>query len=562
MNSYDSGPRSLEVEDGDSTADALGTDHSSRFHMTTDDDHHAGRSSTRSREFSSHLDSGTDKSLEPVRFAKVLFQCWSKRVSGALHVMREQETLTIYFRDGAAVQIESDIAGDSLGRALVYKGRIGDDEYSAAAKHAIESGCRLGRSLVDLKFLTADELNRELASIAKEQIIGCLAARSGGFAFDQDKRPPEGERSFVIPMGTILAEGIGKHFDDVALGEVIPDVERRYFRLFRPIAEVTRDYSLSKEEQEFLSFSGRAYNVVDAAEVSRLPRTRACTLMALLVTCEEVSDFTPGVNEFEARLREERDRRVEDEPVLVTPPQPAPAPLSARARPMSAETNVIAMPGHSPDPIEHDADSHAVPLHEVSPDTAVKPILTMAAQASPVEPTESRVTPSDVSQLRSRLSRRLPPSQTSRAAAGRTFVAASPSSPQSIPPAIPPMPAAAPDAATRVPDSIQFAPSGGSSEPQEVSREYFQRGVTLLTQGHYDAAESAFRDAISLCSEEHVSPVYLVGLGRSIYYNPGYTRDGKLPLLSGIVHRTKQLAPQDHRVMTLASWVESAEQEG
>jgi Tfp pilus assembly protein PilF len=101
-------------------------------------------------------------------------------------------------------------------------------------------------------------------------------------------------------------------------------------------------------------------------------------------------------------------------------------------------------------------------------------------------------------------------------------------------------------------------PDGATQETSERtrSRQHFQRGVTLLGQGNFDEAEVAFRDAIALCSEEHV---YLIGLARAIYYNPSYTAPGKLPVLREIVGRASQLAPEDGRVTTLIDWVKHAE---
>lgn len=79
----------------------------------------------------------------------------------------------------------------------------------------------------------------------------------------------------------------------------------------------------------------------------------------------------------------------------------------------------------------------------------------------------------------------------------------------------------------------------------------------LLGQGAFDEAEEAFRDAINLCADEHV---YLIGLGRALYYNPSYTAAGKLPVLRTIVDRAKSLAPADGRVQNLVDWVSHAEE--
>jgi cytochrome c-type biogenesis protein CcmH/NrfG len=126
------------------------------------------------------------------------------------------------------------------------------------------------------------------------------------------------------------------------------------------------------------------------------------------------------------------------------------------------------------------------------------------------------------------------------------------------------MPVPPPGAPVRYPRPVTFsaatprAPDGSLQETPERarSRSHFQRGVTLLGQGAFDEAEDAFREAIALCAEEHV---YLIGLSRALYYNPGYAAAGKVPLLRTIVDRAAGLAPEDPRVLTLVDWVKAAE---
>lgn len=126
------------------------------------------------------------------------------------------------------------------------------------------------------------------------------------------------------------------------------------------------------------------------------------------------------------------------------------------------------------------------------------------------------------------------------------------------------MPVPANGGTGKVPRPVVFSPPlprAPDGTPQETpertrSRENFQRGVTLLGQGNFDDAEIAFREAISLCSEEHV---YLIGLARAIYYNPVYGAAGKVPILRSIVDRASYLAPEDGRVGTLNDWIRNAE---
>ena len=457
--------------------------------------------------------------LEPARFAKVLYECWAQQTTGALIVARERETLTISFEDGAPVHVQSSVPGDPLGRALVGRGRISEAQYGEGSKRAIEKGLRLGTALVELGYFSTEELGDELGKTANEQIASCFEARQGAFEFDPNRTAPTSERPYRLDVPHILAEGLRGHAADDVVETIVGEIDPRYFKLKRSIEELKAQYPLSDKDEAFLEFEGRAYNVSDAAEICDLTLKQAHSLMALLTITDEVTDFTPGVTEFEARIREERQRSRDAVPSL-------PPPSSQENGALPAPAPTAALPAPSLPPAPSNPNAIALP-----PRDSERPALdsSLPAEAAPL-----------------------------------------PSSP-------PPGPAVGPNGeeipAMPVPNNgedgmpvrpLVFAkplprgPDGSALETPErsLSREHFQRGVALLGQGNFANAEEAFRDAVALCSEEHV---YLIGLARAIYYNPAYRADGKVPVLKSIVGRADHLAPDDKRVATLKSWVHHAE---
>ncbi len=471
--------------------------------------------------------------LEPARFAKVLFQCWSRKASGALIVARDQETLTIYFENGAPVHIESSIPGDPLGRALVTRGVISEEQYSSGAKRAIERGLSIGSSLVELGCFSGEDLGEQKGQEATAQIVGCFAHRTGAFEFDQKRRTPTSERPYRLEVGHILADGIKTHCDEPVVKEIIGDMDVRYFKLHRSIDELKERFPISDQEVAFLEFQGRAYNVSDASEVSGLPVKDAHKLMALLITCDEVDDFTPGIHEFEARIREER-QRTKDLEVQLSEPLPAMPTSKPKAAGGSFTSGgaggIVEIPSSGPSAFDCPPERAPARSERYEPIHVPPP---------PPPPPPAPPTPLHHS------------------------------SPPPVPPPngdidIPPMPVPPNGEDGMVPRPLVYAkplPRGPDGAPLEtpertLSREHFQRGVTLLGQGNFASAEEAFRDAVALCSEEHV---YLIGLARAIYYNPGYKADGKVPVLRAIVSRAAQLAPEDNRVATLRVWVDHAE---
>ncbi|MCB9649762.1 MAG: DUF4388 domain-containing protein [Deltaproteobacteria bacterium] len=483
-------------------------------------------------------------SLEPARFAKALFQCWSKRVSGALVVVRPDETSTIYLEKGSPVHIESSIPGDQLGKALVARGRITDAQYADGAKRAIERGVHLGQALVDLGFFSDTEFGQELGQTARDRIVTCFSARSGSFELDTRRSPPTSDRPYHLNMAHIIADGIRKHADAPVLNQVLGEVDARYFKLNRSISELADTYPMDGRERQFLAFEGRAYNVQDATENATLTSQEAYKLLAILTICEETRDFTPGVKEFEDRIKEEQ-RRIKDlqsslpGPALSSAPAALPVPPPASTLPTASRSGPGLPPISKPatgafgDPL---SSSNGLP--PAPPPWGVEGPIESAPPPPPPPPPPASTQPPPV--------------------------------PAAVPPPpaptedIPPMPVPADGEMGMTPRPLVYAkplPRGTDGQPLEtsertLSREHFQRGVTLLGQGNFANAEEAFRDAVALCSEEHV---YLIGLARAIYYNPGYSAMGKVPVLRGIVERAQGLAPDDKRVATLRAWVDNAQ---
>jgi hypothetical protein len=278
--------------------------------------------------------------LDPPRFARALFQCWTSEAQGALTVATPDETLTVYFEGGVPVHVESNLHGDLFGRNLVQKGRLSDAQYGDAAKQSVERGLAIGHAVVELGFLSRDAYGRELGEDAHDRIVRRLGMRGGSYELVPHKRPPITDRPYRLSVGRILVEGLKRFCDDAALSQITGDVESRYFRVRSSIDDLSKRFPITDKEKALLTYSGRAYNVLDASELSGLDARGARVLMALLLTAGEIEDFTPGVAEFEARIREERQRQGlsslrpsgESIPPPPPPPLPVPAPRRARAR--------------------------------------------------------------------------------------------------------------------------------------------------------------------------------------------------------------------------------------
>ena len=107
-----------------------------------------------------------------------------EHLSGSLRVQVGRIRKAIYFLDGEIVYASSSLASDGFGERLLQQGRIGPAEYDKATA-LVEPGRRLGRILVELGFLSENDVREGL----KEQVVGIFqtlfSSTAGKFVFEK-----------------------------------------------------------------------------------------------------------------------------------------------------------------------------------------------------------------------------------------------------------------------------------------------------------------------------------------------------------------------------------------
>lgn len=97
--------------------------------------------------------------LERLQVTEVLDGFRASRCSGVLHLARDGATKRVYFKNGRVVYANSDLGEDRLGELIVKSGKLKREELDLACKVREASQLRLGRTLVELGYLSAGELD-------------------------------------------------------------------------------------------------------------------------------------------------------------------------------------------------------------------------------------------------------------------------------------------------------------------------------------------------------------------------------------------------------------------
>jgi curved DNA-binding protein CbpA len=146
------------------------------------------------------------------------------RQSGVLRVSHEQATTEVFFREGAIVFARSDESNERLGERLVRAGVLKRGDLELACRVRDSSPLRLGKTLVDLGYLTNEQIEDQVKAQVTTIVCsvfpwerGTYRAEIGDLAVETDLERAdlstenilmEGARRVVDP--SILRRGLGE----------------------------------------------------------------------------------------------------------------------------------------------------------------------------------------------------------------------------------------------------------------------------------------------------------------------------------------------------------------
>ena len=222
--------------------------------------------------------------------------------------------------------------------------------------------------------------------------------------------------------------------------------------------------------------------------------------MASLQVLYLVEEWSPGVEQFQSRLRTERQRFAEELAKIQDEASRREARLfEGFERALAKITSTVG--GKAVSLGEHIDSTAALPPKQPSgesttvpekPKTDATPLPPKAQEPPPDEPMEAAPPPS-------------PPSSANK---------------------MPPAP----------------GPSATADEPLSPGNKKFREGVKLASENRLDEAEATLREAVRL---DPSKSTYLTSLARVLLSNPRYERAGTLPVVRSLLDRAVQLSPTD-----------------
>jgi len=155
---------------------------------------------------------GAAGALSATPFPRLLFYLFKYRRTGALRVAHEQVSKVLYLREGNLEFVTSNLSNESLGRYLVQRGAITDEQYNSSLQKMVVSGRQQGDILLEMGVLSPHQLFEGLQGQAREKILrvfawdeGAYEFRSGAFTFAEGLQ-------MKIPTLPLVLEGVRRFY--------------------------------------------------------------------------------------------------------------------------------------------------------------------------------------------------------------------------------------------------------------------------------------------------------------------------------------------------------------
>jgi CheY-like chemotaxis protein len=260
---------------------------------------------------------GTKGSLSETPFPRLLFYLHKFKRTGALRVMHEQISKVIYLRDGDPVFVTSNLSNESLGRFMVQRGLITDEQYNTSLQRMLETSKQHGNVLLDMGLITPHQLFEALQGQIREKILRVFAwdegeyeFRPGAFSMDENVR-------LGLPALKLILDGVKRFYSLSRLERYFNEYKNQRLRRMKNSMLAKGEMFLTPREAKFFKLvdgKGTVGKIVARSSLSLSETFQMLYFLLLTEVIRFVGDpgfATRGIKEQEAFLADRRRRQAE-----------------------------------------------------------------------------------------------------------------------------------------------------------------------------------------------------------------------------------------------------------
>ena len=208
--------------------------------------------------------------------------------SGVLALTQGQVAKGVYFVDGGIAFAASTVEEDRLGAGLFRAGKITERQFRAAMRESEASGHPLGHTLVDLGYVTAEDLAAAVALQVERIVLSVLRWTTGALRREPMERPLPADLTLDLNTHRLLLLGTRQFPDAQRLWRSLGPPDRR----LRRVSPWPFDYEEllpAPAERAVLALCTRSVSLADLLALP-LPRPEIVRAVAALLAGGLVDD--------------------------------------------------------------------------------------------------------------------------------------------------------------------------------------------------------------------------------------------------------------------------------
>ena len=179
------------------------------------------------------------------------------RKTGTLKFDRGKITKQVYFKNGTIVGSNSNDPKEYLGQVLLHYGKLDEHQLQRARETQRVSGLKLGEAVVQLGFLTEDEILDILKTRTLESIYDLIIWNDGHFEFFDDEPAPDDLIMIEVEPTTVIMEGIYR-LDELTRYRSVVTSDRAVLELG---SDWTSSIKIDNDLRQILSFVEKRMSV-------------------------------------------------------------------------------------------------------------------------------------------------------------------------------------------------------------------------------------------------------------------------------------------------------------
>ncbi len=198
----------------------------------------------------------------------VIRTLYVNRMSGILHLKQKKTCKRIYFRKGSMIFANSDIDNDRLGEFLIRQQVIDRAGFERASEVMRVTGNRFGRTLVELGFATAEEMESKVVEQIQTIVYSLFSWESGEYRFEQHENPVDEDIVLNLSTADIILEGTRRMDDMGKVRRALGDPSRVLQTTEDPLLLYQKMSTLSQSEYFILSRVDGLSSMADILSIS------------------------------------------------------------------------------------------------------------------------------------------------------------------------------------------------------------------------------------------------------------------------------------------------------